>query len=165
MVHARLARFYRDRHNEVRGVDFTNFPPNKERTIRHSFQNGFRRKITKTVTGKRVWKRHARGHISIVGTAPICTIKWAQKILVRLRLVKHNEKFPQPLGSPLELLPSEEGTLTCFQEQGSRASESVTLMAKEKPGPQIPCPRKEVVRPSWWNYPPNRTKQLRDGSA
>ena len=81
VAHARLAWFYRDRHNEVRGVDFTNFPPNKERTIRHSFQNGLRRKTIKTVTRKRVLKRHARGYISIVGTAPMCTIKWNKKLL------------------------------------------------------------------------------------
>ena len=79
--------------------------------------------------------------------------------------MKHNEKFPQPLGSPLQLLPIEEGTLTGFQQQSSRASESVTLMARQNPRHQIPYPRKKEVRLSRWNYPPNRTKQLRNGSA
>ena len=88
-----------------------------------------------------------------------------QTILARKRLVKHNEKFPQPLGSPLELLPSEEGTLADFRQQSSRASESVTLTARQKLGPQIPYPQKEEVRPSWWDYPPNRTKQLCDDSV
>ena len=50
VAHTRLAWLYGDRHNEVWGVDFTNFPPNKERTIRHPFQNGLRHKFTKTVT-------------------------------------------------------------------------------------------------------------------
>lgn len=49
VAHTRLARLYGDRHNEVRGVDFMDFPPNKERTIRHPFQNGLRHKLTKTV--------------------------------------------------------------------------------------------------------------------
>ena len=50
VAHTRLARLYGDRHNEVRRVDFMDFPPNKERTIRHPFQNGLKRKFTKTVT-------------------------------------------------------------------------------------------------------------------
>ena len=79
--------------------------------------------------------------------------------------MKHNEKFPLPLVSPLELLPSVEDTLTGFQRQSSRDFESATLMARQKPGPQIPYPRRGEVRPSWWDYPPDRTKQLRDGSA
>ena len=79
--------------------------------------------------------------------------------------MKHNEKFPLPWGSPLELLPSVEDTLTGFQRQSSRDLKSATLMARQKPGPQIPYPRKGEVRPSGRDCPPDRTKQLRDGSA
>ena len=68
--------------------------------------------------------------------------------------MKHNEKFPLPWGSPLELLPSVEDTLTGFQSQSSRDLESATLMARQEPGPQISYPRKGEVRPSGWDYLP-----------
>ena len=49
-----------------------------------------------------------------------------EKILYVNALRNITSKFPQPLGSPLELLPSEEGTLTGFKPRSGPAG-GITL--------------------------------------
>ena len=61
VAHARLRWLYSDRHNQVRGQHFSNFPPDRQGSIGYPFQNGIRDKFKKGLTASVVGEESTRG--------------------------------------------------------------------------------------------------------